>query len=117
MRKRLLFLFLVTFFTIFGAGRSHDWRFLVADKEGWSYSVDRYSVEASAPHVIECIVLATHQRGARIQDRWRLDAQNRLLTRRSLSKAEPILHGSVADQAILYFRKNGDLPINAGGVP
>lgn len=111
MRNRLLFLFSVTFFTLFGAGRSHYWNFVTTDRAGWSYSVDLYSVRTPSPEVLDCRVMAIHPQGGRVLDRWSLDIDHRTLTRASMGRPEPILPGSVADRAIVFFRQNGELAV------
>jgi hypothetical protein len=111
VRGRLGFLFLVAFFTVFGAGKSHYWDVVTVDQAGWVYAVDLYSVTVSSPSVIRCKVLATHPERGQVTDTWVLDAQRRLLTRRSVGQAEQILPGSVAERSILFFRQRGDLPV------
>jgi hypothetical protein len=110
VRSRWWFLFLVAFFTLFGAGKSHCWSALTTDRSGWSYAVDLYSISVHSGGVVCCRVLATHDAGGRVVDAWRLDARNNRLTRRSLGRSETILPGSVAEQALLFFRQRGDLP-------
>lgn len=121
MRGRLGFLFLVAFFTVFGAGRSHDWSYITTDKSGWSYSADLLSIKVeSSEKVVFCRVMALHDGGGKVLDRWRLDIEQRLLTRDSTGVAEPILPGSIADRTILFLRERGDLPALKGlptGIP
>ena len=115
LRQRAIFVFLVVFFTIFGAGRSHYWDVVAVDQAGWTYAIDLYSVTSVAPQVVSCRVLALHPGGGRVTDRWRIDATNLRLVRRSQGTSEAILPGSVAQQAIIFLRKSGDLPIGPEG--
>lgn len=113
MRGRLGFLFLVAFFTVFGAGKSHYWSPVTTDKAGWTYAVDLYSISVEPPEVVRCKVLATHPEGGEVKETWMLDVERRQLTRSSLDTPEDILPGSVADRTILFFRQRGDLPVMA----
>lgn len=115
MRNRVGFLFLVAFFTVFGAGRSHDWSYITTDRSGWSYSADLLSVKVEpSQKVIRCRVMALHDGGGKVVDRWRLDIEQQRLTRDSTGVAESILPGSVADRAIFFFRERGDLSASNG---
>ena len=115
MRNRVGFLFLVAFFTVFGAGRSHDWSYITTDRSGWSYSADLLSVKVEpSQKVIRCRVMALNGGGGRVVDRWCLDIEQQRLTRDSTGVTEPILPGSVAERAIFFFRERGDLPASNG---
>lgn len=118
VRGRLGFFFLVAFFTVFGAGRNHDWNYVTTDKSGWSYSVDRLSIKVDAAgNEVRCRVMALREGGGKVVDRWRLDLERHQLTRDSVGVAEAIQPGSIAERVILYFRERGDLPpVEAGGV-
>ncbi len=111
VRGRLGFFFLVAFFTVFGAGRSHDWNYVTTDKSGWSYSVDLLSVKVEPPQVLRCRVMALHDGGGKVIDRWRLDMARHELTRASTDTPEAILPGSVAERTIVFLRERGQLPV------
>ncbi len=105
-------------FTIFGAGRSHFWREVIADQYGCVYFVDDYSVRAVDAHTVECSVKAVRE-GREFVEGWTLDAERMTLTRKSQETPEQIAPHSVASHFLLFFRKEGVLPLSpspqAGG--
>ena len=114
LRKRLGFLFLVAFFTVFGAGRSHYWNPVAVDQAGWTYAVDLYSLRLESPQVLSCQMLTVHRGGGRLVDRWTLDAEHYQLRRRSRGDVETILPGSIAERVIVFLRQNGHMPLPLG---
>lgn len=111
VRGRWGFFLLVAFFTVFGAGRSHDWSYVTTDKAGWSYSVDLLSIKVDTPgKEVRCRVMALHDGGGKVIDRWSLDLPRRELSRASVGTPEAILPGSVAERVILFLRERGNLP-------
>lgn len=112
MRRRVGFLFLVVLFTLFGAGRSHFWREVIADQSGCVYFVDDYSIRTVNLNSVECTVKAV--RGDRsFVDGWTLDADRMTLTRDSEGTPEQIGPHSVASHFLIFFREEGDLPLSS----
>jgi hypothetical protein len=110
VRRKVVFILLVCFFTVFGGGQVYRWAVVCQDKEGHVYEIDTRSIEHVAEGELRFRVRTSLQGRSRVDD-WHLKPGTRTLSLNG-GPEELVISGSVASQAILFLQRRDKLQPN-----